>query len=138
MKENEENNSGIPIELMTTVEAGCGIPIYNKIKASLEGLYIVACLTRKDRTYARKHGIESLLLLTDAMRSCPESTNMASHAILCFVGCDDRNMELLGSIRVDLFSIFLIGRVDDNKDCFEDTDCNKHIYKFSCLHLPMH
>ena len=69
MKYNEKNNTGIPIELMTTVEAGCGIPVFNKIKASLEGLEIVSSLIIKDRADAQKQGMESLLLLTDDMRS---------------------------------------------------------------------
>ena len=67
---------------MTTAEAGDGIPIYNKINTSLEGLKIVAGLIIKDRTDARKHGMESLHLLTDVMRRCPESADMASLAIL--------------------------------------------------------
>ena len=111
---------------MTTVETGCGLPIYNKRKMSMEVLEILAGLMRKDRTDARKHEMGSLLILTDAMRSCQESSNMASRAILCFGGDDGNNIEGLGSIRVDIFS-----RVDDNKDCFEDTDYNKHIYKIS-------
>ena len=43
---------------------------------------------------------------------------MDSRAILFFGGDDGRNMEGLGSIGVDVFSIFLISRADDNKDCF--------------------
>ena len=43
--------------------------------------------------------MESLILLTDAMRSFPESANMA---ILFFGGDDGRNMEGLGSIGVDV------------------------------------
>ena len=82
MKKNEGNNTGIPIEIMTIVEADCGITISNKIKASLEGLEIIAGHIRKDRIDSRKHGTESLLLLTDAMRSCPDSADMASHGIL--------------------------------------------------------
>ena len=82
MKENEEKNSGIPIELITIVEAGCRMPVSNKRRASLEGLYIVAGLIRKDRTDARKHGMKSLILPTDAMRSFLESADMASRAIL--------------------------------------------------------
>ena len=50
MNENEENTTVIPIELMTTVEDGCGIPVSKKIKASLGGLDIVVGLIRKDRT----------------------------------------------------------------------------------------
>ena len=92
MKENEENNTGIPIEPMTTLEAGCGLPFYNNIKASLGGLDISACLIRKYRTDARKHGMEILLLLTDATRSCLESVDMASRAILIFSGDDGSNM----------------------------------------------
>ena len=45
-------------------------------------------------------------------------------------GDDGRNMEGLGTIRVYVFSIFLIRWVDYNKDCFEDTDYNKLIYNF--------
>ena len=82
MKENEENNTGIPIEPMTTLEAGCGIPASNKRKESLEGLDIVAGLIIKDRTDARKHGIKILLLLTDATRSFPDSDNMSIYDIL--------------------------------------------------------
>ena len=67
---------------MTTAEAGDGIPIYNKINTSLEGLKIVAGLIIKDRTDARKHGIKILLLLTDATRSFPESDNMSIYDIL--------------------------------------------------------
>ena len=43
---------------------------------------------------------------------------MASRAILFFGGDDGRNMEGLGSIGVDVFSIVLISQADDNKDCF--------------------
>ena len=50
MKENEEKNTWISIELTTTVESGCGIPVSNKRKVSLEGLEIVVGLIRKDRT----------------------------------------------------------------------------------------
>ena len=83
--------------------------------------------------------MDSLLLYTDAMRCCPESADMASREIMCFGGDDVRNMEGLGSIGIDVFSVVLIGRVDDNKDCFEDTDYNNPIYKFSsCLQLPTH
>ena len=67
---------------MTTVESGCGLPVSNKRRASLEGLDIFAGLIRKDRKDARKHGTESLLLLTDAMRIFPESADMESHVIL--------------------------------------------------------
>ena len=56
---------------------------------------------------------------------------MASRAILCFGGDDGRNMEGLGSIGVNVFSIVLINRVDDNKDCFEDEDYNMPIYNFA-------
>ena len=131
MKENEENKIGIPIELMATLEAGCWLPVSNKINASTEGPEIVVGLIRKGRTDAQKHGMESLLLLTDAMRSCPESADMAIHAILLFGGDDGSNMEGLGIIGVDVFSIVLIGRVDENKECFEDTDYNKPVYNFS-------
>ena len=86
MKENEENNTGIPIELMTTLEAWCGLPVSNKRKASLEGLEFAAGIIRKDGTDARKHGMEILLLLTVAMRSCQESADMARRAIPCLVG----------------------------------------------------
>ena len=103
MKENEEKNTGIPIEPMTTVEAGCGLTVSKKIKAYLEGLEIIAGIIRKDRIDARKQGMESLLLLTDATRSFPESADMASRAILCFGGDDSSNMEGLGSIGVDFF-----------------------------------
>ena len=58
---------------------------------------------------------------------------MEIHAILCFGGDDGINMEGLGSIGVDVFSIFLIVRVDNNKECFEDTDYNKPIEKFSLV-----
>ena len=92
MKENEENNTGIPIEPMTTLEAGCGIPASNKRKESLEGLDIFAGLIIKDRTDARKNGMEILLLLTDATRSCLESVDMASRAIIIFGGDDGSNM----------------------------------------------
>ena len=102
MRENEEKNTWISIELTTTVESGCGIPVSNKRKVSLEGLEIVAGLIRKYRTDTWKHGMESLLLITDAMISCPESANMASRAILFFGGDDGRNMEGLGSIGVDV------------------------------------
>ena len=50
MRENEEKNTGISIELTTTVEAGCGIPVSKKRKVYLEGLDIVIGLIRKDRT----------------------------------------------------------------------------------------
>ena len=93
MRENEEKNTGISIELTTTVESGCGIPVSNKRQLSLEGLEIVAGLIRKDKTDSWKHGMESLLLLTDAMMIYPESANMASHAILFFGGDDGINME---------------------------------------------
>ena len=118
MRENEEKNTWISIELTTTVESWCGIPVSNKRMVSLEGLEIVAGLIRKDRIDALKHGMKILLLLTDAMRSCPESSNMASHGILFFGWDDGRNMEGLGSIGVDVFSIVLISQADDNKDCF--------------------
>ena len=72
--------------------------------------------------------METLLLITDAIRKFPESADMESHAILLFGEDDGINMEGLGSIGVDVFSIFLIGRVDDNKDRFEDTYYNKPIY----------
>ena len=108
---------------------GCLSPTTTK-KASLEGLEIVAGLTRKDRTHARKHGMESLLFLTDDMRSCPESADIASRAIMCFDGGDGRNIEGLVSIGVDGFSDVLIGQVDNNKECFEDTDYRKPIYNF--------
>ena len=75
--------------------------------------------------------MESPILLTDAMRSYPESSDTAICAILCFSGDDVIIMEVMGSIGVDVFSIVLIGRVDDNKDCFEDTDYNKSIYNFT-------
>ena len=68
---------------MTTLEAGCGLLVSNnKKKASLEGLEIVAGLIRKYRKDSQKHGMESLLLLTDVMRICPESSDMESRAIL--------------------------------------------------------
>ena len=134
-KEKEKKNAGIPLELMIIVEAGCGPPISNRRKASLESLEIVAGLIRNDRMDARQLGMKSLLLLSDAMRSCPESADMASRAILCFGGTDDNDMELLGSIGVDVFSMVLIGRVDDNKDCFEDEDYNKPIYNFALAAL---
>ena len=50
MRENEEKNTWISIELTTTVEAGCAIPVSNKRKVSLEGLEILVGLIRKDRT----------------------------------------------------------------------------------------
>ena len=75
-------------------------------------------VTTQVATNAWKHGMESSLLLTDAMTSCPESANMASRAIFSFGGDDGRNMEGLGSIGVDVFSIVLISQADDNKDCF--------------------
>ena len=50
MRENEKKNTGISIELTTTVEAGCAIPVSNRRKLSLEVLEIVAGLIRKDRT----------------------------------------------------------------------------------------
>ena len=118
MKENEEKNTGISIELLTKVEYGCGIPVSNKRMVSLEGLDFAAGLIRKDRTDAWKNGMESLFLLTDATRSCPESANMASRAIMFFGGDDGRNMEGLGSIGVDVFSIVLIIWADENNDCF--------------------
>ena len=68
-----------------------------KKKAYLEGLEIIAGIIRKDRIDARKQGMESLLLLTDATRSCPESADMASRAILCFGGDGGSNKEGLGS-----------------------------------------
>ena len=71
----------------------------------MEGLEIIAGIIRKDRIDARKQGMESLLLLTDATRSCPESADMASRAILCFGGDDSSNVGGLGSIRVDVFLI---------------------------------
>ena len=74
MKENKEKNDVILIELMTTLKAGCGLPVTNKRRASLEGLEIVAGLIRKDRTDARNCRMESLLLLTDAT-DCLESMN---------------------------------------------------------------
>ena len=67
-------NTGTPIELMTTVEYACGIPVPNKGKVYLEGLEVVAVLIRKDRTDARNCRMESLLLLTDAT-DCLESMN---------------------------------------------------------------
>ena len=77
---------------MTKVEARCGIPVYNKGKESLEGLEIVAGLIRKDRIDARKHGMEILLLPTDAMRSCPENANIMNRAILLLGKDDGRNI----------------------------------------------
>ena len=67
---------------------------------------------------------------TDAMGRYPEISDMASRAILCFGGDDGSNMEGLGSIGVNVFSIVLINRVDDNKDYFEDEDYNMPIYNF--------
>ena len=58
------------------------MPVSIKRMTSLEGLDIVAGLIRKDGTDVRKHGMESLLLITDAMRSCMESSDMASRVIL--------------------------------------------------------
>ena len=116
---------------MKILEAGCGISISHKRKESLEGLDIAAGLIRKDSTDARKHRTEILLLLTDDMMICLEIADMDSHAILCFGGDYGRNIEVLDSIVVDVFSIVLIGRVYNNKDCFEDTDYNKPIYNFS-------
>ena len=81
-------------------------------------------------TDAQKHGTESLLVITDAMRSCLESAEIASRAILRFGGDAGSNMEGLVSMGVGVFYIVLIGHVDDNKDCFEDTDYNKPIYNF--------
>ena len=75
-------NTGTPIELMTTVEYACGIPVPNKGKVYLEGLEVVAVLIRKDRTDARKHGFESLIFPSDAMRICPQISDMAIRAIL--------------------------------------------------------
>ena len=75
-------------------------------------------VTPQVATDAWKHGTESLLLPTDDIRSCLDSANMASHTILFFGGDDGRNMEGLGSIGVDVFSIVLISRADYNKDCF--------------------
>ena len=72
--------------------------------------------------------MESLLLLRDAMRICQESSDMAILDILWFGGDDGRNKGGMGSIGVDVFSIVLIGRVDKNKNCFEDTYYNKPIY----------
>ena len=42
-------------------------------------------VTTQVATNAWKHGMESLLFITDAMMSCPESANMASRAILFFL-----------------------------------------------------
>ena len=75
--------------------------------------------------------MKSLILPTDAMRSFLESADMASRAILWFGGDDGSNIEGLGIIGVYVFSIVLIGWVDENKDCFEDTSYNIHIYNFS-------
>ena len=83
----------------------------------------------------QKQGKESLLIITDSMRSCPESADIASRAIMCFDEGDDRNIEGLASIGVDGFSDVLIGQVDNNKECFEDTDYRKPIYNFS-LDVP--
>ena len=81
-------------------------------------------------TDAQKHGTESLLLITDATRSCLESAEIASRAILRFGGDAGSNMEGLVSMGAGVFYIVLIGHVDDNKDCFEDTDYNKPICIF--------
>ena len=116
---------------MKKVEAGYGLPVSNKIKASLEGLEIAASLIRKYRTDSRKHGMESLLLLTDDTRSYLESSDMAIRTILFFGGDYVSNMEVLGRIRVDVFYVVLIGQGDDNKDCFEGTDYNNPIYNFA-------
>ena len=94
---------------------------------SLEGLEIFAGLIRKDKMDARKNIMESLLLLTDAMRSFPDSDDIESCDILCVGGDDGINMEGLGSIGVDVFYIVFIGWVDNNKDCFEEMDYNKSI-----------
>ena len=118
--------------MIIPVEAGCGIPVFNKIKASLEGLDIVAGLIIMNRTDALKNGMKRLILLSDSMRnSCLQSAAMASRAILCFGGNGGINMEGLVSIRFDVFSIILIVQVYDNKDYFEEMNYNKHIYKFS-------
>ena len=86
-----------------------------------------AGLIRKDKMDARKNIMESLLLLTDAMRSFPDSDDIESCDILCVGGDDGINMEGLGSIGVDVFYIVFIGWVDNNKDCFEEMDYNKSI-----------
>ena len=75
--------------------------------------------------------MESLLLLTDVMTSCPESADMASRDTICFGGGYVSNMEEMGSIGVNVFSIVLISWVNDNKYFFEDTDYNKPIYNFA-------
>ena len=51
---------------------------------------------------------------------------MAVRDILCFGGDDVSNMEGLGSIGVNVFSILLIGWINKNKDCFEEEDYNMH------------
>ena len=104
------------------------MPVSNKRKVSLEALEIVAGLIRKDSTDARKHRMESLLLLTDDMRIFLESADMVNCAILCFGGDDGSNKEGLGSIGFNVISIVLIDRVGNNKDFFEDTDYNKTMY----------
>ena len=45
-------------------------------------------------------------------------------------------MERLGSVGVDVFSVVLIVQVDNNKDCFEDTDCNKIIHNLPLAAPP--
>ena len=75
--------------------------------------------------------MESILLITGAMGRCPDISDMASCAILCFGGDAVNNMEGLCSIGVNVFSIVLINRVDDNKDYFEYEDYNMPIYNFA-------
>ena len=42
-------------------------------------------------------------------------------------------MEELGIIGVNVFSIVLIGWIDDNKEFFEEEDHNMHIYNVSLV-----
>ena len=75
--------------------------------------------------------METLLLPTDAMNIWIDISDMARHAILWFGGYNGRNIEGLGRIGVYVFSIVLIGRLDKNKDYFEEDTYNNPMYNFA-------
>ena len=140
VRENmEKSYANIKRGLEIIEEAECRSPVsdvtFNARRASLEAPKIGADLIGKDRIHVRYLGMKIILLLTDSMRSCPESADMASHAILCFGGIDGKNVEGLGGIGVSVFSLVMTGWVDVNKYYYEEEDNNRPIYTFALAAL---
>ena len=114
-EERERSYAELARQMAASKESKGQPPISDSRRTSLEPLEIVSDLIKKDRVGARQLGMESLLLLTDAVRSRPEITGMASRAILCFGGKKDDNIEELG-IGEAVLSLILHGRIDDGDD----------------------